>query len=117
MKINRLARLLSFSAAVVFLAGGCTTPMRSFNQDYDENYPPQPNYSIKDLDADRFKLRIHQGTPYQGAQRVVYMKQAAWVIANAEGQRRHWVRWKVDYIQERDQGWMHVLVAIVTREK
>jgi hypothetical protein len=105
--------------AVMLLAAGCTTPTKSFNQDYSENFPPQPNYAIDNMDNGHFKIRLYQGTPMpeQRAVCVMYMKKAVWTIANAEAKRRGWEQWEVNYIQERDQGWMHVLVSVVVRDK
>jgi hypothetical protein len=119
MKTNRLFSLLLLSVAIVFLATGCTTPTRSFNKDFGENFPPQPNYAIDNVDSTHFKVRVFQGTPMpeQHAVCVNYMKDAASTIANAEGKRRGWQEWQLNYIQERDQGWMHVLVAVVIRTK
>jgi hypothetical protein len=119
MKGNRMLQLISLSATIMLLAAGCATPTKSFNEDYNENYPPKPNYAIEDVDKTHFKIRVQQGTPMpeQHAVCVEYMKKAASTIANSEGKRRGWEEWQLNYIQERDQGWMHVLVAEVIRTK
>jgi len=119
MKINRMFWSYLLTSTVMFLAAGCATPTRSFNQDYNENLPPAPNYAIENEDATHFKIRVLQGTPMpeQHAVSVEYMKEAATTIANSEGKRRGWQEWQLNYIQERDQGWMHVLVAVVIRTK
>ncbi len=119
MNKDRLFWLPLLSVILMFLLPGCATPTRSFNQDYNEDYPPQPRYVIDQMDDTRFKIRLYQGTPMpdQLPVAVDYMKQAVWVIANTEGRRRGWQRWEVNYIQERNQGWMHVLVAVVIRDK
>ena len=118
MKTNRLLGFL-LAAAVALLAGGCATPTRSFNKDFNENFPPQPNYAVDNMNDTHFKVRVFQGTPMpeQYTACVEYMKSAAQKIADAEGQRRGWQEWQLNYIQQRDQGWMHVLVAVVTRTK
>jgi len=116
---NRLLRLAFLSAILMFLVPGCVTPKRSFNQDFNENFPPRPNYAIDKMDDTHFKVRLFQGTPSpeQFAVTVNYMKRAVLIIADAEAKRRGWEQWEVNYIQERNQGWMHVLVAVVIRDK
>lgn len=107
------------SAVLVLLSADCATPTKSFNQDYSENFPPQPKYAIDNMDDTHFKIRLYQGTPMpeQRATCVMYMKKAVWTIANDEAKRRGWQQWEVNYVQERDQGWMHILVAVVIRDK
>ena len=119
MNKNRLLWLVLLSAVLMFLVPGCATPTRSFNQDYNENFPPQPNYAIDPMDDTHFKIRLFQGTPSpeQLPVTVEYMKKAVKIIADSEGRRRGWQEWEVNYIQERNQGWMHVLVAVVIRDK
>jgi hypothetical protein len=119
MKASRLLVFLSLSATIVLLAAGCATPTKSFNDDYNQNFPPKPNYAIDNVDDTHFKVRVLQGTPMpeQHAVAVEYMKTAASTIANSEGKRRGWEEWQLNYIQERDQGWMHELVAEVIRTK
>src|SRR5580700_8091235 len=104
MKANRLFWLTLLSVTLVFLGAGCATPTKSFNQDYNENFPPQPNYAIDNVDDSHFKIRLSQGTPMpeQRAVCVMYMKKAIWTIANDESKRRGWQQWEVNYIQERD---------------
>ena len=84
-----------------------------------ENFPPQPNYAIDKMDDTHFKIRLFQGTPSPEDLPVTvnYMKRAVKIIADAEAKRRGWQDWEVNYIQERNQGWMHVLVAVVIRDK
>lgn len=90
--------------------------MRSFNQDYSQNFACAPNYAIEDVSATRFKLVVQQGAPMMGPQRVVYMKQAAAAVASTEAKSLGWQNWDLNYIQETDRGWMHILVAEVTRK-
>lgn len=116
MKANRMFWLLSLSVAVMISIAGCaSSSTRSFNADFNQNFPPKPNYTIDNVDNTEFKIRVMQGTPMpeQHAVCVNYMKSAASAIAKAEARRRGWVEWQLNYIQERDQGWMHVLVAEV----
>jgi hypothetical protein len=119
MKVNWRLWPVLFSAILLIMAVGCATPTKSFNQDYNENFPPQPNYAIENVDDTHFKIRLSQGTPMpeQRDTCVMYMKKAVWTIANDEGKRRGWQQWEVNYIQERDQGWQHVLVCVVVRDK
>jgi len=119
MKTNHTRWLSLLSATFVFLAAGCATPTKSFNRDFGENFPPEPKYAVDNMDDTHFKVRVLQGRPMpeQHAVCVEYMKEAATTIANAEGKRRGWQEWQLNYIQERDQGWMHVLVAVVIRTK
>jgi hypothetical protein len=120
-KITRLRWtlwLLSINAAIAILANGCTAPeQHSFNHDFGEQLPVNPMYYIHDEDATHFRITVHQGTPSTGAERVINVKDAASTIAKAESQRLGWEKWQLNYIQERDQGWMHIVVAEVTREK
>jgi len=74
-------------------------------------------YYIYDENDQHFRINVHQGTPSNGAERVLNVKEAASTIAKAESQRLGWEKWQLNYIQERNQGWMHVVVAEVTREK
>jgi hypothetical protein len=119
MNKNRLAGFIFLCAILLLLVSGCATPTRSFNQDYNEKLPPQPNYAIDQMDETHFKVRIFQGTPLQEELPVTvnYMKKAVEIIAESEAKRRGWQQWEVNYIQERNQGWMHVLVAVVIRDK
>jgi hypothetical protein len=109
--------LLSAGAGLVVLFSGCSTPNEySYNEEFHENLLTQPKYYIKDEDDRHFKIVVHQGSPSTEANRVIDQKQAATAVARAEAQRLGWDKWHLDYIQERDQGWMHVVIAKVTRE-
>jgi hypothetical protein len=120
MKAKRLSwvfRLLMLNAAAVLFAGGCATQSeRSYNQDFNQNLPVAPRYSIQDGNDNHFTVTVHQGSPLQGTQRIIYLKGAASAIVEAEAKRRGWQNWDLNYIQDRDQGWMHVLVVDVTRK-
>ncbi len=110
--------LLSINAAIAVLANGCAAPeQHSFNHDFGEQLPVNPMYYIHDEDATHFRITVHQGTPSKQVERVTNIKEAASTIAKAESQRLGWEKWQLNYIQEHDQGWMHVVVAEVTREK
>jgi len=109
--------LLSINAGIAILFSGCATPERhSFNQDFNENLPVNPKYYIHDEDGNRFLITVNQGKPSTGAERVINVKEAATTVAKAECKKLGWEKWHLDYIQERDQGWMHVVIAQVTRE-
>ena len=108
--------LLAINAGVAILSSGCSTPEHSFNRDFNENLPVNPNYYIHDEDANRFFITVNQGTPSTGAERVTNVKEAATIVAKAECKRLGWEKWDLNYIQERNQGWMHVVIAEVKRQ-
>ena len=109
---------LSVNAAVAVLISGCASPeQHSFNQDFGENLPTRPKYYIQDENDRHFTITVHQGTPSTGAERVINAKEAASTVAKAECQRLGWEKWQLNYIQERDLGWMHIVVAKVMRER
>ena len=109
--------LLSINAAVAILLSGCATSNEhSFNNDFNEKLPTKPMYVIEDKDANHYTITVHQGMPSTGAERVIDVKEAASTVATSESHRRGWEKWQVNYIQERNQGWMRVVVAEVKRE-
>ena len=114
--LHRTLWLLSINTGLAVLFSGCATPEHSFNSDYNENLPVKPMYYIHDKTANSFLITVNQGTPSNGAERVINVKQAASIIAKAECQRLGWEKWDLNYIQERNQGWMHVVIAEVTRK-
>ena len=119
MKINQLRwtlRLLLLNATLVLLATGCATSDRSFNQDFNQNLPTSPNYAIENVNDTDFHVIVRQGTALKGTDRVIYVKQAASAVAESEAKRRGWKNWDLNYIQERDAGWMHIVIADVTRK-
>jgi hypothetical protein len=120
MKTNQLrwtGRLLLLNAAVVVLTAGCATQMQgSYNQDFNQNLPIAPKYAIENENDAHFQVIIHQGSPLQGPERISYMKEAATGVARDEAKRRGWQNWDINYIQERDKGWMHIVIVEVTRE-
>jgi hypothetical protein len=120
MKTNRIRRmlpLLLLNATLVFLAAGCATHnLRSYNKDFNQNLPTSPNYAIENIDDTHFRVTVHQGSPLPGTERVIYVKEVASAVAASEAKRRDWQNWNLDYIQERDQGWMHIVIADVTRK-
>jgi len=120
MKTNQLRwtlRLLLINATLVVLAAGCATyNERSYNQDYNQNLPTSPKYAIENVDDTHFKVIVHQGSPLPGTERIIYVKQVASTVAETEAKRRGWQNSDLGYIQERDQGWMHVVIAEVTRK-
>jgi hypothetical protein len=120
MKTNQLRwtlRLLLLNVTFVVLAAGCATHNeRSYNQDFNQNLPTSPKYTIENVDDTHFQVTVHQGSPLPGTQRVIYVKEVASTVAGTEAKRRGWQNWNLDYIQERDQGWMHIVIADVTRK-
>ena len=119
MKTNRFRRtlrLLLLNATVVALAAGCATRERSYNQDFNQNLPTSPKYTIENVDDTHFKVIVHQGTPLQGTERIIFVKEVASAVAESEAKHRGWKNWDLNYIQERDQGWMHIVIAEVTRK-
>jgi len=120
MKTNLLRwprRLLLLNATVLVLAAGCATHNeRSYNQDFNQNLPTSPKYTIANVDDTHFQVTVHQGSPLPGTQRVIYVKEVASTVAATEARHRGWQNWNLDYIQDRDQGWMHIVIANVTRK-
>ncbi len=116
-EFSRTFRLLLLNASLVVLVVGCATPHeRSYNRDFNQNLPTSPNYSIEDVDDAHFKVIVHQGSPLPGTQRIIYVKEVASTVTASEAKRRGWTNWDLNYVQERDQGWMHVVIADVTRK-
>jgi len=120
MKTNRIhstLRLLLLNATLVVLAAGCATQNeRSYNQDFNQNLPTSPKYTIENVDDTHFHVIVHQGSPLPGTQRITFVKEVASTVAATEAKRRGWQNWDLGYIQERDQGWMHIVIADVTRK-
>jgi|SRR5450756_827189 len=115
--LRSASSLLAINAAIAVLLSGCATPdEHSYNKDFGENLPAQPIYSIQHEDDQHFILKVHQGVPLNGAARTLNVKEAASGVAKAECERLGWKKWDLNYIQEKDQGWMHVVVAKVNRE-
>jgi hypothetical protein len=109
---------LSVNATLIFLFNGCAAPeQHSFNHDFGEDLPTQPMYYIQDENSEHFIITVQQGKPSNGAEHVIDVKDAASTVAKAECQRLGWEKWQLNYISERNQGWMRVVVAEVKREK
>jgi len=116
-RIRRTLRLLLLNATLVVLAAGCATQNeRSYNQDFNQNLPTSPKYTIENVDDTHFHVIVHQGSPLPGTQRVIFVKEVASAVAGNEAKHRGWKNWDLGYIQERDQGWMHIVIADVTRK-
>jgi len=114
---NTTLGLLSMGAGLALFLSGCSTPdAYSYNEEYHENLLTRPQYYIKDERDRHFTIVVQQGTPSTEANRVTDLKTAATQVATTEAQRLGWDKWHLDYIQERDQGWMHIVIAKVTRE-
>jgi hypothetical protein len=120
MKINQLRwtlRLLLLNATLALLATGCATSNEgSYNQDFHQNLPTSPNYAIENVNDTDFHVIVHQGTALKGSDRIIYVKQVASAVAASEAKHRGWENYDLNYVQEYDQGWMHVVVADVTRK-
>jgi hypothetical protein len=115
--LSRILRLLFLNAALAVLGAGCATHNeRSYNQDFNQNLPTSPNYSIANVDDTHFQITVHQGSPSPGTQRIIYVKEVVSAVAATEARRRGWQNWDLGYIQERDQGWMHIVIAEVARK-
>jgi len=116
MKIN-LLRLLFLNVTFALLTIGCATHHeKSYNKEFNQNLPTSPKYTVENVNDDHFKVIVHQGEPLQGTQRIIYVKEVASTVARDEAKHRGWKNWDLNYIQERDQGWMHIVIADVTRK-
>lgn len=116
---NKLVRFLggfSCAALAVFLAGCATPEEHSYNDDYNQHLLTEPKYQVHDDGPSRFKITVDQGRPSPGQERLLDVKQVATIVAETESKRRGWQNWKVDYIYDKDQGWMHVVKVVVTQE-
>ena len=118
MKIIQLPRMslcLLFTAALAVFGSGCATPQNehSFNDDYNQHLTIAPKYFIEDGGAAKFMVTVQQGHPSTGGERIIDVKRAASAVAETESKRRGWQDWRLDYINEHDQGWMHVVKAVV----
>jgi hypothetical protein len=120
MKTNQLRwalPLLLVSATLVLLATGCATSNEgSFNKDFNQNLPTSPNYAIENVNDTDFHVIVRQGTALKGSDRIIYVKQVASAVAANEAKNRGWKNYDLNYIQEYDQWWMHVVVADITRK-
>jgi hypothetical protein len=120
MKMNQLRwmlRLLLLNVTLAILTAGCVTQNeRSYNQDFNQNLPTSPKYVIENVDDTHFKVTVYQGSPLPGTQRIIFVKEVASIVAATEAKHRGWQNWDLGYIQERDQGWMHIVIAEVTRK-
>ena len=110
-------RLLLLPVALALFAAGCAThEQHSFNKDFNQSMPTSPNYYIEDVDASHFKVIATQGSPAQGSDRIIYVKQAATAVAASEAKHRGWSAWDLNYISDRDRGWMREVITEVTRK-
>src|SRR5258708_24077096 len=120
MKINLFRwtrRLLVLNAAVLILTAGCATHHEgSYNKDFHQNLPTSPKYVIENIDDSHFQVTVRQGSPYEGPQRIIFVKEVASAVAENEARHRGWKNWDLNYIQDSDQGWMHIVIADVTRK-
>ena len=121
MKTNLFARLFCFllcTAAFVIFGSGCAThEEHSFNTDFNQTLPTAPKYYCEDRNENSFTITAHQGRSSSGQERIFDVKRAVATVAESEANRRGWKNWRVDYIIERNDGWMHFVKAEVVREK
>jgi hypothetical protein len=109
--------LLTLNTAVLIAVAGCAThEERSFNQDYNQGLSTAPKYYIENVDADHFKVIVHQGAPTTEAQSTLDLKKVASIVAATEARRQGWPNWELNYIQQGHKGWMHEVTAIVARK-
>lgn len=109
--------LLAVNAGAAILLSGCAThDEHSYNKDFNQDLKTRPKYFIGDEDADHFRIYVHQGVASTTPDRVLDTKTCATAVAQSECARLGWQKWHMDYIQEKDQGWMHVVIANVKRE-
>ena len=111
-----LSTVLPAAALALFLAGCASPEYKSYNQEYNQNLPTAPKYYIENIDADHFKVTVHQGSPMPGSEPTIFVKQVASTVAETEAKSRGWANWDLNYIQERNQGWMRVVIAEVSRK-
>ena len=113
----RLLGLLSINAAVAVFISGCASPeAHSFNADYHQSLLTKPVYFIEDQQATSFTITVKEGTPTSGPERDTDVKAAAQTVASAECQKLGWEKWDLNYIEDHNRGWMHIVVAKVTRK-
>lgn len=121
MKTNPPLRTLSlwlFTVVLVLAGFGCATHEQySFNANFNQSLPTAPNYYIEDQGASEFTVTVSQGHPSSGQERITDVKRAATAVAEYEAKRRGWHNWRLDYIYQRNEGWMYVAKAKVVRQK
>ena len=116
-KLLRILGLLSVNAAVAVFFSGCATPdQHDYNADYNEHLLTQPVYFIEDKTSSSYTITVKEGTPSSGPERVTDVKTAASAVAQAECKKLGWEKWDLNYIEDHNRGWMHVVVAKVTRK-
>lgn len=111
-------RALGLASVAALLAAGCVSrTQHSFNQDYNQYLASAPTYAIENINDNSFKVVVDQGSPTtSGPQRIVEMKGAVSAVAATEAKRRGWQNWDMNFITDRDQGWMHIYIAVVTKK-
>jgi len=115
--LRRLTQLLLSTGAIAALALGCAHyAEHSYNTDFNQNLPTSPNYTIRNLDDYRFQVEVFQGAPGTETDRAVYVKKAASSVAETEAKRRGWANWDLNYTEDTNHGWMHIVTAEVTRK-
>ncbi len=108
---------LLFTAALAVFGSGCAThEEHSFNDDFNQNLPTAPKYSIENINDNHFTVTVRQSKALMTEQRITFVKRAASVVIETEAKRRGWKNWQHEYIMEVDQGWMHIVKADVVRK-
>ena len=106
------------TAGLLLIGTGCAThEQHSFNSDFNQSLACAPNYYITDGGEKKFVVAVSQGKTSRGQERILDVKRAASAIAEQEAKRRGWGTWDLNYIYEKDEGWMHVVHAEVTRRQ
>jgi hypothetical protein len=118
MKKNQsLWTLLLLNVTFALLIAGCATHgEKSYNKEFNRDLPTSPKYTVENVNDNHFKVIVHQGSPLAGTERIIHVKEVASAVARDEAKHRGWKNWDLNYIQERDQGWMHIVIADVTRK-
>ncbi len=120
MKAHQLPswlRLLLLNLTLALIVGGCATQEKhSYNKDFNQNLPADPNYYIENINDNHFRITVEQGCTLSGTGRIIYVKQAAATVAGNEAKQRGWPAWNLNYVQDYDRGWMRVVVAEITRQ-
>ena len=115
--LRRTFQLLALNATVALLAVGCAHyAEHSYNHDFNQSLPTSPNYTIKNVDDNHFQVAVFQGSPGNETERAVYVKKAAASVAESEAKRRGWANWDLNYTEDTNHGWMHIVTAEITRK-
>ena len=79
----------TLAATFVVFATGCATPNeKSYNQEFNQNIPTSPKYTIENVNDSCFQVEVHQGSPLPGPDRIIYVKKVASAVAENEAKNR-----------------------------